>query len=53
VVESFFVALNTFPTKEVFSAVGSDELNHVICKPIATLATFDSFVFRHLVFFNF
>jgi hypothetical protein len=47
VIESFLVALDTLPTDEVFGAVGSDELNHVIGQSIATFATFDCFVFRH------
>jgi hypothetical protein len=52
VVESFLVALDAFPTNEVFGAVGSNELNHVIGYSITTFATFDCFVFRHLAFFN-
>ena len=50
VIESFLVALNAFPTKEVLGAVGSDELNHMIGDSITALAAFDCFVFRHLVF---
>ena len=47
VVESFLVALDALPTKEVLGAVGSDELNHMSGDSIATLAAFDCFVFRH------
>ena len=47
-IESFLVTLDAFPTKEVLSAVGPDEFNNVIGYAIATLTTFDCFVFRHL-----
>ena len=50
VVESFLVALDAFPTKEVFSAVRANELNHVVRYSITTLAAFDCLVFRHLAF---
>jgi hypothetical protein len=50
VIESLLVALDAFPTKEVFGAVGADELDHVIGDSITTLATFDCLAFRHLVF---
>ena len=46
-IESFLVALDALPTKDVLGTVGSDELNDVIGHAIATLATFYSFVFRH------
>ena len=45
VIESFLVTLDTFPTKEVLAAVGSDEFNHVIGDSITALAAFDCFVF--------
>jgi hypothetical protein len=50
VIESFLVALDAFPTKEVFGAVRSDELDHVIGDSITTFTTFDCLMFRHLVF---
>jgi hypothetical protein len=49
-IESFLVPLDAFPTKEVLGAVRPNELDHVIGDSIATLATFDCFVFRHVVF---
>ena len=52
VIEPLFVTLDTFPAKEVLSVVGSDEFNHVIGDSVATLATFDCFVFPHLAYFN-
>ncbi len=52
VVESFLVALNALPTKEVLGAVRSDELNHMIGDSITALAAFDCFMFRHLVFMD-
>jgi hypothetical protein len=51
VIESLLVAFHAFPTKKVRGAIGVDELNHVTRYAIATLATFDCFVFRHLDFF--
>jgi hypothetical protein len=51
-IESFFVTLDAFPTKEVLAAVRADEFNHVIGESITTLATFDCLVFRHSVFFS-
>jgi hypothetical protein len=51
-IKSLLVAFNALPTKEVFGIVRSNELNDVIGYSIATLATFDCLMFRHLGFFD-
>jgi hypothetical protein len=48
-IEPFLVSLDAFPTKEMLSAVGANEFNHVISDSIATLAALDGFMFRHQI----
>jgi len=48
VIEPLLMPLDAFPTNEVRRAFRSNELNHMIRKSIAALATLDCFVFRHL-----
>lgn len=50
-IEPFLVSLNAFPTKEMLSAVGANEFNHVISDSITTLAALDCLLFGHLVYF--
>ena len=49
VIETFLVSLNALPTKKVQRAVGPDEFDSVIGHAVAALATFDCFVFGHLL----
>ena len=51
VIEPLLVSLDAFPTKEMLSAVGADEFNHVISDSITTLAALDCLLFGHLVYF--
>jgi hypothetical protein len=44
-IKALLVPLDAFPTKKMLPAVGSDEFDHVIGDPIATLATFDCLLF--------
>jgi len=50
-IEPLLVTLDAFPTKEMLSAVGADEFNHVISDSITTLAALDCLLFGHLVYF--